>query len=224
MVRVKPAKKNLYKGYIATIVVAISVAFLIRHYVIEAYRVPSFAMKPTLLSGDTIFVAKWPVQFKKPYLPDRGDVVIFSSQSGPGAPQIDYIRRVVGLPGDEVEVQNGLVRVNGAPLVVPGSVQHTDSEANPVTSCSQEKTAAGKTYSVCVEKPKLHMNRSIKIPQNSVFVIGDLRTQQKGWGITPIVSLKGKALLVWLSIENSSERKTFSLPHLRMDRMFRRIE
>src|SRR4051812_44284119 len=116
--------RRLARDYGATILAAVGVALLIRFFVIEAYRIPSPAMKPTLEPGDTIFVAKWPFGLRMPgfsqpltsgKLPARGDVVVFSP---PLEPRRDYIKRVLGLPGDLVSVKKGQAFLNGATLRV----------------------------------------------------------------------------------------------------------
>jgi signal peptidase I len=202
-------------------VFALSVALLLRYFIIEAYRIPSFAMKPTLLAGDTIFVTKWPFKLKKAQMPKRGDVVIFSLPQNPGTTSPNYVRRVIGLPGDQVSLKNGHVILNGKSLAAP----------NPQNQeCSQETLPEGKQFSVCRESPVFEDFDPETVPEGSVFVIGDLRSsghikKRKGWGLVPLKFLSGHAQWVWLSIDPHQKNSNYPkwVPHLRLDRMFQRI-
>jgi signal peptidase I len=184
-------------------------------------------MKPQLLAGDTIFVGKWPQKLDQNILPSRGDVVVFTNSAGTTAKSSDYIRRVVGLPGDVLTLKAGHLFLNGKSLLV----KEKQSE-NP--SCFVEKLSKNIEYQVCSESSFFPDFGPEKVPENSVFVIEDSRTvtqqntielqgalKRKGWGIIPISSIKGKALWIWLSIEETE--KPSWLPRLRLERMFRRI-
>jgi signal peptidase I len=229
------SSKRLIRDYGMTILAAVVVALLIRFVLVEAYRIPSSAMKPTLEPGDTIFVSKWPFGLRFPGfsspltkggLPERGDVVVFSL---PQEPWRDYIKRVLGLPGDEVAVKNGEAILNGKTLRLdPGSPK----------PCTSEKLPEGRAYEVCSEPPLIEDFGPEKVPPGSVFVVGDFRAQNasdhpdihkerhsKGWGLVPVTSLKGRALWVWLSVEpHASGVPSSWFPQFRFDRMFRRIQ
>jgi signal peptidase I len=222
--------RKLFRDYGATVVGAVVIALLIRFFVIEAYRIPSLAMKPTLEPGDTIFVAKWPFGLRFPggeqpltpaEAPRRGDVVVFSL---PIDPRRDYIKRVIGLPGDQVALRKGQVILNNKTL-----------RLDPLSSapCTPERFPEGKQYEVCSEPPLLEDFGPEVVPRSSVFVIGDFRAQipserpkrNKGWGMIPISALKGRALWVWLSIQpHASGAPGGWFPQFRFERMFRRIE
>ncbi len=211
-----------------TILIAISLAFLIRKFVIEAYRVPNSVMKPTLIAGDHLFVAKWLFEIEKKYVPSRGDVVVFSAPAGPDGTPLDFIKRVVGLPGDQVEVVKGFLILNGKKQVLPETIHET---------FPSEKTSSGEHYKISISSSPLETPRPEKVPENSVFVLGDFRADlrtstekksRKGWGIIPLSALKGKALWIWLSLgspdSNSPNIKSSFFPHILWDRMFRRIQ
>jgi signal peptidase I len=224
---------KLIRDYGATIGAAVVVALLIRFFVLEAYRIPSAAMKPTLEPGDTIFVAKWPFGLRIPGfsnrlteggMPERGDVVVFAL---PQEPRRDYIKRVMGLPGDQVAVKKGQAFLNGKNLrLEPASTK----------SCTLEKLPEGKSFEVCSELPLIEDFGPETVPPESVFVVGDFRAlnsseresrrerKSKGWGLVPVTSLKGRALWVWLSVEpHTSGVPSSWFPQFRFDRMFRRI-
>ena len=219
---------KLLKEYGIAVLVAIVIAIGIRSFVIEAYRIPSSAMKPTLEAGDTIFVSKstynwrWLSKIRlgssSTTLPKRGDVVIFSTSSEPGR---DFIKRVIGLPGDSVEIRESRVTLNGTPLktTIKGD-----------TTCGTETLPEGKTFGTCWEPPAIENFGPETIPPDSIFVLCDLRssaTEQgktKTWRVIPVSALKGQALWVWLSVDPGSFEQTGIFPQIRFQRMFRRIE
>jgi signal peptidase I len=223
----------LLRDYGGTIVIAVIVALLIRFFLIEAYRIPSAAMRPTLEPGDTIFVAKWPFGLRFPWMtnstltqpraPDHGEVVVFSLEK---EQRRDYIKRVLGLPGDTVEIREGRFYLNGESREVPGSRRG---------NCEQESTPDQKIYSVCREAPLVKNFGPEKVPPGSMFVIGDMRTQRpketgifkefRSWGIVPASTLKGSALWIWLSVDPDARGTANGwFPSFRFDRMFRRLQ
>ena len=205
--------------------IAVTVALFIRFFVIEAYRIPSTAMRPTLEPGDTIFVSKsvfglrypWTqTKFSEGRAPKFGEVIVYAF---PEDPRRDFIKRVIGLPGNTVEIKKGKILLNGTPI--------THASSDKAICGEEEKT--GTSYAVCWEPPLLETGAVIKVPAGQVFVAGDARTQNadprklKNWGLVPISAIKGKALWVWLSIDppNLGARGWFS--RIRFERMFARI-
>ncbi|MBI3534219.1 MAG: signal peptidase I, partial [Deltaproteobacteria bacterium] len=136
-----------------------------------------------------------------------------------------YIKRVVGLPGDLIEVRSGHVIMNGTTLDLPES-KIPESKVNNL--CSSEKIL-DTVYSVCIEQPIMDDMPSVKVPEYTVFVLGDFRSQittkiKKSWGLVPAASLKGKPRLIWLSITPKQEsQETGWFYRVRFDRMLRRI-
>ncbi len=207
---------DILKHYGFAVLIAVFLALFIRFFLIEAYRIPVVAMRPTLEAGDTIFVSKWDFGiFKRK--PRYGEVILFSPPEDPG---VDYIKRVVGLSGDTVEIKNGKVILNSQVLEVPTSTQ---------SICGKEKILET-VYPVCWEPPLIEDREPLKIPQDSIFVLADLRTQlpgkaKRGWRVIPLSSLKGKPRWIWLSITpslRSGESSWFS--RIRFERMFRDIQ
>ncbi|MBI2712667.1 MAG: signal peptidase I [Bdellovibrio sp.] len=240
----KRTTAHIIRDYGITIAVAIGIALTLRNFVIEAYKIPSDAMKPTLLAGDLIFVKKWSFQSGKVQPPERGDVVVFASSSPGSTTRPLFIRRVVGLPGDEIEVRDGMVLLNKKSLANTSSLKtpsetgnptglekRVDTEAPPPPSVKitegTEVFPSGKSYPFIVAPPVIENFGPQTVPQDFVFVIGDFRTQgelknKKSWGLVPLETVKGKALSVWLSFE-PSEKNSFAFPKFRLERMFRRI-
>lgn len=204
-----------------TIVIAVVVALLIRFFLIEAYRIPTSAMRPTLEPGDTIFVLKWP--YSAGFIdrvPERGEVILFTPRTDSTR---NYIKRILGLPGELVEIKKGKVSIDGKtyPIEMAGQA-----------SCGLERISGLSEHGVCLEPPLIESFGPEKVPPSSVFVVGDLRSQRpeenprsKSWGMFPLNSIRGRALWVWLSIEPQTIGMSPSwFPRFRFERMFRRIE
>lgn len=223
----KPTQRDsasrLIRDYGLAILIAVFLALLIRYFVLEAYRIPSVAMRPSLEPGDTIFVTKFTYGVRSPFsasywtpprIPRSGDVVVFSP---PEDPDRDFVRRVVGVPGDRVAMKGGRLRVNGVEL---------SEDPGQARLCGREAT-----YQVCWEPPLPADLPEQVVPEGSVYVLGDLRTrpadsrQRTGNGLIPVSSLKGRALWVWLSIEPAARREEAGwFSRIRFERMFRRIQ
>ncbi len=230
---------SILRDYGGAVVIAVVIALLIRFFGLEAYRIPSAAMRPTLEAGDTLFVAKWTYGVELPFglgrigggtLPRRGDVVIFAA---PNDRDRAYVKRVVGLPGDRMELRKGRIFRNGTDASVAGP---------PDAICGREKGDTG-TFGVCWEPPVLDAMPPVTVPPGSVFVVGDLRSvppnpgpgpapdpreavlKPRGWGLIPIEKLRGRAMWIWLSIDPPGDRGGSSaFSRIRFERMFRRIE
>jgi signal peptidase I len=181
--------KSKLQEYIEAIILAILIAFFIRTFVIQAYKIPSGSMKPTLLIGDHILVSKFNYGVRLPLIrstlipvgtPKRGDIVVFIY---PEDRSKDFIKRLIGLPGDKIEIRDKKILLNGLPwsdahginvdnLIIPGSVQPRDN-FGPVT-----------------------------VSEGSLFVMGDNRDESydsRFWGLVPMKDVLGKALIIYWS-------------------------
>jgi len=181
--------KSKLQEYIEAIILAILIAFFIRTFVIQAYKIPSGSMKPTLLIGDHILVSKFNYGIRLPLIrstlvpvgtPKRGDIVVFIY---PEDRSKDFIKRLIGLPGDVIEVRDKKILLNGLPwsdahgvnvdnLIIPGSVQPRDNFG------------------------------PVKVPEGSLFVMGDNRDESydsRFWGFVPMKDVLGKALIIYWS-------------------------
>lgn len=218
--------KKLIRDYGGTVLGAGILALLIRVFMIEAYRIPTPAMRPTLEPGDTVFVAKAPFGLRllgEAGL-ERGDVILFRPSDKTGR---DYIKRIIGLPGETVQISKGKVLINGVALV-----RNIGQHGN----CGSESVPNGKPLPVCYEPPSPEDFGPEKIPADSFFVLGDFRsssqldpkTEKTSWGIIPRAWLRGKAMWVWLSVEPPSPSDVGvspgRFPKVRFERMFRRIQ
>ena len=192
------SKKNVIREYAEAIIIAILIALFIRTFVVQAFKIPSGSMKPTLLVGDHLLVNKFIYGVKIPFLrktlipidtPERGDIVVFIY---PVDRSKDFIKRVVGVAGDTITIKNKRIYINGAPsddghgvhtdsLIFPGSLQPRDN-FGPVT-----------------------------VPPGHIFVMGDNRDESydsRFWGFVDLRDVLGKAFIIYWSWdrENSDVR------------------
>lgn len=139
----KTRSKSVLRDYAEAIIIALVLALVIRAFVIQAFKIPSGSMKPTLLVGDHILVNKFIYGIRLPYWnteiipidsPKRHDIVVFRY---PVDPSKDFIKRVIGLPGDTVRIQGKQVFVNDQPLVEPYAV-HSDSRILPASASPRD--------------------------------------------------------------------------------------
>lgn len=195
---------GVIRTYGIAIALAIGVALLIRVTLIEAYRIPTPSMRPTLMSGDTVFVAKWPFGIRLPFSEKRisagrkplhGEVVLYGA---PDMPRKEFIKRVVGLPGDRVEVRRGELWLNG--------VNRTVRERTELDLCGEEQIGDF-FYKVCWEPPVMADVGPLVVPAHSVYVLNDLRSdnvrarEKSAGALLPISAITAKAMWIWLSVE-----------------------
>ena len=202
----KPRKrKSNIRETIEAVVVAFLIALVIRTFVIQAFKIPSGSMIPTLLVGDHILVNKFllgtPVDipftnitlFRMPGLRNaqRGDIVVFKY---PEDPKRDFIKRVIGVGDDVVMAKDKNVYVNGRRLVEPYT-QHVDEEIKPGQFDKRDNFGP------------------VVVPAGAVFVMGDNRDQSydsRFWGFVPDSEIKGKAVIIYWSWDSDKTWVRFS--------------
>ena len=182
-----PKPKSRLRENIEAILLAILLALFIRTFIVQAFKIPSGSMEDTLLIGDHILVNKFIYGIRMPFSnqtivsisePKRGDIVVFKF---PQDPKMDFIKRVVGIPGDTVECRNKVVYVNGEP------------EANV--------HAVHKDAFILRGNPRDNFG-PIKVPENSLFVMGDNRDRSNDsrfWKFVSYSQLRGKAFMIYWS-------------------------
>jgi signal peptidase I len=202
--------------------------FVLRSFLFEPFKIPSGSMIPTLLVGDLILVNKFTYGLRLPVVnvkltegtaPQRGDVMVFRY---PPKPSLDYIKRVVGVPGDEVAYLNKKLTVNGQPVDKSAMPEFFDEDAMRYAKQFQE-TVGGKRYRVLNDddRPafipgaedfpfKQNCRYSVegvtcKVPQGHYFMMGDNRDNSldsRYWGFVPDRNIVGKAFFIWMNFGN----------------------
>jgi signal peptidase I len=183
--------------WITELIVIVIIVLLIRTFVAQAYNIPSGSMKPTLLVGDFILVNKLVYRFSEP---QRGDIVVFKY---PIDPNIDFIKRIIALPGEEVEVRNNQVFINGKPLPL---IEVGRGEENGVRKVIYEEVLPeGKKHKVQFYEDFPFSKRDfgpVVVPPNHYFVMGDNRDNSEDsryWGFVPRENIVGKAFVIYFS-------------------------
>jgi signal peptidase I len=207
-----------WKESLGSILVAILVALTLRAFVVEAFKIPSGSMIPTLAIGDQIFVNKYKYGLRVPFTanrivefdsPSRGEVIVFIC---PDQPEDDYIKRIVAIAGDELEYIQGVLHINGKALAKKdlGRKSHMEREARsgrwyPFEAVAYQETNGDATYTI-LEKPNLMKSDRnfgpVRVPEKHVFVMGDNRDSSREsriFGFVPENHILGRSLFVWWS-------------------------
>ena len=241
-------KKNNFLSNLKSISLAVFIALLIRSFVAEPFNIPSGSMKPNLLEGDFIFVSKWSYGYSKhslPFsinlipnkifnkLPNRGDVVVFKT---PEDNRTDYIKRVIGLPGDRIRIENGIIIINDEFIYR----ERLDDFIDYRKGISQNLKRVRKYKEFFYDKefevldvfdgyPQDNMGPFI-VEENKFFVMGDNRDRSQDsrfpqTGQIPFNNLVGKARFIFFSLENSRFLEIWKWPKaIRGSRIFKTIK
>jgi len=193
---------------------------LLRSFVVEPFRIPSGSMIPTLQVGDFILVDKFAYGLRLPVVhtkilstgePHRGDVVVFRF---PVNPKIDFIKRIVGLPGDVIEYKNKQIYVNGKPVPQKklGVYTGEDSAEMPYSVEYKEDLGGVKHDILKIPARPGQPPQRFKVPPHHYFVMGDNRDNSddsRTWGFVPEKNLVGKAVLIWFSWDTQAGKPAF---------------
>ncbi len=177
-------KKSLLKEWVESIIVALLLAMVIRAFVIQAFKIPTGSMRPTLIEGDLILVNKFIYGARIPFTdnrlpalsePKRGDIIVFIF---PQDRKKDFIKRLVGLPGETVEIKSGTIYINDKPIL--------------------DNVFSQRYY---YNRGDFGLeNKKVIIPKDSYFVLGDNRgssMDSRYWGFVPKKDLLGKAMVIY---------------------------
>jgi signal peptidase I len=176
--------KSVVREWVESILIALILAMFVRTFIVQAFKIPTGSMRPTLLEGDIILVNKFIYGAKVPFVnlklpkvrePKRGDVIVFIY---PDNPKKDYIKRLIGLPGDTVEIKSGSVYINGKPLL--------------------DTVFSQRYYYNRGELGK--EGEKIRVPENSLFVLGDNSISSQDsryWGFVPRENVLGEAIIIY---------------------------
>jgi len=240
---------NIILENVKTIVGALFIAIIIRSLIFQPFYIPSSSMEPTLLIGDRIFVSKYTYGFSRhsfPFSPSlfserifykkpkQGDLVVFKT---PADNRTDYIKRLIGLPGDEIQFIEGDIYINEKRII------RKEINTNKLVSCGKfffnvntyEETLPNGTKHIAVynKSGTLQNTKKFKVPENHFFLLGDNRDCSKdsryleSVGYVNFVNLVGKAQMIFFSNDTvkSSLLKFWNLNNsFRSDRLFKKIK
>ncbi|MCB0364817.1 MAG: signal peptidase I [Bdellovibrionaceae bacterium] len=226
--------KFLLREYAEALILAVLLAFIVRSFVVSAYRIPTLAMSPTLLPGDFIFAYKLPFGFQLPFSggnrvgghpPNRGEVVIFRC---PYDPSVSCIKRVVGLPGDRIRIQGKRLILNGKKATyqtakgAPLSGEDGGSQGVVV-----EEAWGGFRHQILIGAvTKTENYGPLVVPPGHLFVLSDNRDHgedSRKWGLISIRSLEARAGVIWLSLGWEDSEKSL-LPNMRWSRVLQVVD
>jgi len=208
-------KKSRLRQNIEALAFAIILALIIRTFVFQPFKIPSGSMIPTLLVGDHLLVNKFVYGTKIPFTDieifplekiKHGDVIVFTypnNENDPSKNGLYYIKRVIGLPGDDVDLDGRNLVINGEKIPLEYIGTYSD-ERNSEQFDEYTEDLLGKEHTVIFRKGKEATNRGsyipvTKVPEGYVFVMGDNRDNSQDsrfWGFVPIENIAGKAFLV----------------------------
>src|ERR1700716_4261791 len=194
-------KKSTLREYFESIVIAVILALFVRTFVVQAFKIPTGSMEENLLIGDHLLVNKFVLgpsesRLERALLPigtiRRGDVLVFKY---PEEPERDFIKRVIGLPGEKVELREKKVYINDRPLDEP-YVHYLTPASGP-----------SELHGVATSEVRDRYG-PLTVPPNHYFVMGDNRDNSQDsryWGFLPRENVKGKALVIYWSYESDRE-------------------
>ncbi len=223
----KTEKKSGGIGEVISVIIqAVLIAIVIRSLLFQPFSIPSGSMRPTLLEGDYLFVTKWAYGYSKNSLPfspnifsgriwgsdpERGDVAVFKL---PRDPRIDYIKRVIGLPGDRIQMRDGVLHINDVPVKREkvGQIDNFDiTEENHPVDVFRETLPNGVSYDTLDLTPTgLSDNtREFVVPEGHFFMMGDNRDNStdsrfSNVGFVPLENFVGRANAIFFSIADGT--------------------
>jgi len=188
-------RKSIIREYAEAIIIAILIALFIRTFVVQAFKIPSGSMKPTLQIGDHLLVNKFTYGIKIPFMrktlvsiddPERGDIVVFIY---PVDRSKDFIKRVIGVAGDTIEMRNKKIYLNGS-LYDDGHGVYTDSLLFPASIQPRDNFGP------------------VTVPAGHIFVMGDNRDHSydsRFWGFVDLKDVLGKAFIIYWSWDKENK-------------------
>lgn len=258
---VKPVgpPKSVFREYFESFTVTLIMAIFGMTFILQAVTVPTASMQNTILVGDYLLVNKFiftPGGWELPFLPQReikrGDIIVFKYPGDAVDPksdrdrglvkyQINYVKRVIGLPGETVEFKNNRVFVNGEELPEHRVIGDAPDDISALTTKEFEDRESNDNWSVYYRGNSIQAERGgkqqrlddwdfgvagkpMKVPPNSFFVMGDSRDRSddsRGWGFVPRELVIGRAMFVYWSCDRGASNGEFfgCVTHPRLDRI-----
>ncbi len=202
-------KEPVWVEYAHSFFPVLLIVLLLRSFLVEPFRIPSGSMMPTLLVGDFILVNKFIYGLRLPVLhtkvveisePQRGDIVVFRY---PNDPSVDYIKRVVGLPGDHIAYYNKRLYINGEPVPLKplGRFVGTGDDARYNGALVFEETLGKVRHQIMIMPGRPSVEGEFTVPAGHYFVMGDNRdnsNDSRYWGPVPEANFVGRAFFIWM--------------------------
>ncbi len=198
-------KKRFIKEYVEPIVIAVMIALFIRAFIVQAFKIPSSSMEPTLLVGDHLLVNKFIYGIRIPYTdikffqykrPQRGDIIVFIF---PKDRKKDFIKRVIGTEGEKVTILHNKIYINDKLIDDPWG--HFTMPRSTIEDYGP-----------------------VKVPEGSLFVMGDNRDNSQDsrfWGFVKISEVKGKAFIIYFSWDSNAENPLNKIRWTRFGKLIR---
>jgi len=222
---------RIFSEWAFIVICAVTLWFFVYTFGVAAFKIPSGSMQNTLLVGDFLFVNKAIYGAEVPLLhvrlpafahPKRGEVIIFEY---PLDPQKDYVKRLIGIAGDTVEMREGTVFINGVAQTEP-YVVHSDPTSDP----GGEEFAWQRPFLVRAAEASVHPSRNnwgpLVVPKDKYFVLGDNRdnsSDSRYWGFVPDSLVRGRPMFVYYSYEPDATQSMPWLTRIRWDRIGARV-
>ncbi len=215
------AREPLIVEYSRSFFPVILAVLLLRSFLVEPFRIPSGSMMPTLLVGDFILVNKFAYGLRLPVLnakvvqigePQRGDVVVFRYPNDPG---VDYIKRVVGVPGDHIAYYHKILYVNGVKMdqKIIGAYTGEGQGASMSGASLRDENLDGVEHRILIRPGQPGVEGEFVVPPGQYFVMGDNRdnsNDSRYWGTVPEGNLVGKAFFIWMNWDAENGGITWS--------------
>ena len=186
------------------------IVLLLRSFLIEPFRIPSGSLEPTLQVGDFVAVNKFVYGLHLPVLetkilsfknPKTGDIVVFR---WPPGPEFDYIKRVIGVPGDVISYKNKQLSINKKPMQQTFE-EYTVDESSGKAVARYQENLNGVIHDIYINPKEAPIDFEVTVPKGHYFMLGDNRddsADSRYWGFLPEENLRGRAFFVWMSWNN----------------------
>ena len=209
-------KRSVVVEYAKALFPVILFVFVLRSFVIEPFRIPSGSMLPGLHIGDFILVNKFKYGIRLPVVnmkvipvdsPERGDVIVFRY---PQNPKLNFIKRVIGLPGDKLSYVNKKLTINGEPVETQddGRYAYVQNKLKGTSAGQRVETIDGDDHLIILDDQGFTRNlEEVNVPAGHYFVMGDNRdhsNDSRYWGFVPEGNMVGEAFFIWFSWKSAS--------------------